>query len=667
VPLAPGQVLNNRYRILKLLGQGRFGAVYRAWDNELGCPRAVKENLDTSPESQSQFESEAQTLETLSHPSLPKIVDHFVIPGQGQYLVSEFVEGKDLREMLRRFSKPWPEAQALEWIGQICDALGYLHAQTPPVIHRDIKPVNIKITPSGEGGRRAMLVDFGNARIFDPDLTSATGARTATTGYSPPEQYGRGDPDEQSDVFALGCILYHVLTGQVPADSVDVAMGHTPPPPPAAALNPAVSPGVSGAIEKAMQLDRSQRWRSVDELKQALFFPSPADAVAGSPVQQNLAYPSGEALSGGETYPDAAPPMTPVYPAALSETMPVASEAGKRSLPWGWIGAALGLIVLLFLAALFVLRRLPPFASTSAGLAAGTPLAPAMVVVPSPTAYADSLPLSLTDDKGVEMALVPAGEFLMGSTEADPDAYDDEKPQHAVYLDAFYIDLSEVTNDLFTRFVEATGYRTEAEKAGHGRVFNTSTKRWEDISGADWHHPRGPSSSLSGLGAHPVVQVSWNDASAYCAWRGARLPTEAEWEKAERGWDGRIYPWEDGGPQGDLLNFADRNLDVDWADKTTDDGFQFTAPVGSYPAGASPYGMLDMAGNVWEWTQDWYLDTFYQGSPFRNPLGPSAGEHRVVRGGSWINEAKYLRAAFRSGYEPATWSGILGFRCARSP
>ncbi|MEW5871478.1 MAG: protein kinase [Chloroflexota bacterium] len=134
--ISPGSILNNRYRIVKLFGQGGFGAVYRVWDINLDFPRALKENLDTSLESQRQFKREAQILTMLTHSYLPKVIDHFVIPGQGQYLVMDFVEGEDLQAMLNRVGAPLSEPQALEWVGQICDALGYLHAQNPPVIHR---------------------------------------------------------------------------------------------------------------------------------------------------------------------------------------------------------------------------------------------------------------------------------------------------------------------------------------------------------------------------------------------------------------------------------------------------------------------------------------------------------------------------------------------------
>ena len=173
----------------------------------------------------------------------------------------------------------------------------------------------------------------------------------------------------------------------------------------------------------------------------------------------------------------------------------------------------------------------------------------------------------------------------MGSTDADTEAYPHEKPPHKVYLGAFWIDRTEVTNAMFAKFVAASGYKTDAEKVGKGWVFDGASKSWKETSGADWQHPRGPGGNVARLDQHPVVLVSWNDAAAYCAWAGRRLPTEAEWEKATRGTDGRKFPWGYQNVAGDLLNFADRNLDMDWADKSADDGYQFTAPVGSYPKG----------------------------------------------------------------------------------
>jgi formylglycine-generating enzyme required for sulfatase activity len=194
-----------------------------------------------------------------------------------------------------------------------------------------------------------------------------------------------------------------------------------------------------------------------------------------------------------------------------------------------------------------------------------------------------------------------------------------------------------------------------------------STK-WVKVSGANWRHPRGPFYGLEGLENHPVSYTSWNDAQAYCRWAGRRLPSEAEWEKAARGTDGRVFPWGDQKPDPSLLNFADRNISLAWADPQADDGYAFTAPVGTYPLGASPYGALDMAGNVWEWVNDWYDPYYYrQQAAWYNPTGPPLRSGRVLRGGSWADSGPVTRSSIRLAYYPTHWYAVYGFRCVQSP
>ena len=263
---------------------------------------------------------------------------------------------------------------------------------------------------------------------------------------------------------------------------------------------------------------------------------------------------------------------------------------------------------------------------------------------------------------GAVLVYLPAGDYLMGSPEGSAGAQADEMPQHWVSLGASWIDLSEVTSAMFARFVQATGYVTEAERAGSGSVLTGDT--WGVVAGADWRHPLGAGSSLDGLEQHPVTLVSWSDAASYCAWAGRRLPTEAEWEYAGRGaLDGALYPWGNADLSGSRANFADASLGTGWADLTINDGWRLSAPVGSYPDGASPFGVLDLAGNVWEWVQDWYDPGAYAAPAAANPGGPAQGSGRILRGGGWSHAWSALRLAARRSDDPAARSADVGFRC----
>ncbi len=241
---------------------------------------------------------------------------------------------------------------------------------------------------------------------------------------------------------------------------------------------------------------------------------------------------------------------------------------------------------------------------------------------------------------------IPAGEFVMGSDKAmDKLAYDDETPQHTLYLPEYRIARIPVTVAQFAAFMAANpGYRTTAEQ--QGTASNWTGSEWKEIKGADWAHPRGPGSDVRAKQDHPVTCVSWHDALAFCKWAGVRLPTEAEWEKAARGPDGGIWPWGDRAPNSGVCNF----------NMTVGD----TTPVGSYPDGKSPYGLLDVAGNVWEWTSSLFRPYKYDAGEGRED--PKTDGGRTLRGGSFGNVAQLVRCACRGWGLPLSRGGSLGFR-----
>jgi formylglycine-generating enzyme required for sulfatase activity len=297
-----------------------------------------------------------------------------------------------------------------------------------------------------------------------------------------------------------------------------------------------------------------------------------------------------------------------------------------RPLLWpGWLGPALLLAILVMWAMFFWSGDRAEFAQPVAAEALSIVTATRTPTPPPPTRVRP------TDEQ--VMVYVPAGEFFMGSPVDDPLADEDEWPRHAVYVDGFWMDRTEITNQQYHLCVEAKG----CEPASY------------------------QSSNFAGAQL-PVVGVDWFQAAAYCEWTGARLPSEAEWEKAARGLDGRVYPW---GFQfeGDRLNYCDQNCIQDWKDSDVDDGYKYTAPVGSYPTGASPYGVLDLSGNVWEWTADWYAADYYTQTPYRNPTGPASGQQRVIRGGAWHYTGRSLRSVNRHKDTPIFRYDKTGFRC----
>lgn len=261
--LQPGSLLNQRYRIEEVVAQGGMGALYRAFDLTLNIEVAVKENFFTGENHARQFRLEAIILAGLRHPNLPRVTDHFTIEGEGQYLVMDYIDGADLREMLREHG-PLPEAEVVRIGAAVCEALDYLHARQPQVVHRDIKPGNIKVSPGGG----VYLVDFGLAKISQSGEHTTSGAQALTPGYAPPEQYGQGT-EPRSDIYSLGATLYAALTGQVPEDAMTRAMGIKDLTP-IREHRPDVTLLTATVIQKAMELSLNNRYQTGAEFSAAL-------------------------------------------------------------------------------------------------------------------------------------------------------------------------------------------------------------------------------------------------------------------------------------------------------------------------------------------------------------------------------------------------------------
>jgi formylglycine-generating enzyme required for sulfatase activity len=272
--------------------------------------------------------------------------------------------------------------------------------------------------------------------------------------------------------------------------------------------------------------------------------------------------------------------------------------------------------------------------------------------------------LALAVENPDDMVRIPAGEFRMGAS-ADSGGLPDEQPERSILLSAYYIDRFEVTNEAYLLFVSITGHRMPENS-------NSSATLWKD---------RKP---IPGIERHPVVNVSWSDAETYCRWAGKRLPTEAEWEKAARGTDGRRYPW------GNRWDFSLANSASYWADRTVEfnsgadweafwikgdgariakqkglNGEVLTMPIGSFPSAVSVYGLFDMAGNAAEWVQDWYDPNYYSSAPLTNPPGPQRGAIKSMRGGSWLKPAVSLRTSDRDWGTMDSRPSGTGFRCAQ--
>lgn len=390
--LEQGTLLNGRYRIVDILGQGGMGSVYRAMDENLGVEVAVKENLFTTDEYSRQFRLEAVILASLRHQNMPRVTDHFVIDNQGQYLVMDYIEGEDLRQRMERLGVI-PEEDAILIGAAICDALTHLHSRKPPVLHRDIKPGNVKITPDG----RVFLVDFGLAKLVQGSQATTTGARAMTPGYSPPEQYGTARTDPRSDIYSMGATLYAALTGIIPEDGLARVMDNVQ----LTSIrkrNPKVSRRLATAIEKAMEAYPDDRFQSADEFRRALLNSS-SKTQHFTDLDLNISVPPPPEgpleLSEGMKTASELSPSTPVQVmvnAMTTSTMRLRRRMRRYTTFTTWAA-----LIIFVLTVWFLWSNNPAFHAAVVGM---LPPDVAQTYAPNPTATATTKPTDIPTSEG---------------------------------------------------------------------------------------------------------------------------------------------------------------------------------------------------------------------------------------------------------------------------
>ncbi|MBI3359702.1 MAG: SUMF1/EgtB/PvdO family nonheme iron enzyme [Chloroflexi bacterium] len=717
-----------RYEILRELGRGGMAIVYLARDPYMKRQVAIKvlpRQFTFDPQFRARFEREAEAVATLEHAAIVPVYDYGEHDEQ-PYIVMRYMPGGALHARIA--GHPQSLIAIVPVFSRVAAALdeaherGIIHRDLKPRnILFDAKGEaylsDFGIAKIGETS--AALT--GSALVGTPAYMSPEQAQGRKDIDRRSDVYSlgvilfemlTGRTPYEADT-PMGLAMMHLVE---PVPSV-------------LAVKPDSPPECEAVVRRALAKDRDHRYPTAGEMARAVseiagyrVYPAPPEerptGIEPAPslqrVEQDAPGLSPVSELGGRERAGGADDYHPTVPqsATLLPTLAPSRILSRSRIRAGAIG--LIAFVLLALGGVFAFPRLvnrptevpaislatatfvpaatrpptqtltPTRAPTQSPISTAT-RAPTQTLTPIPTAtraptqtLSPTLTLTpratpgftpslspgstlVSDKDGMAQIFVAAGPFEMGSDSG----LSDEQPVHTVTLDDYWIDRTEVTNAMFTEFVKATGYQTEAEAHGRSSVFTLSSEVWEQTAGADWQHPRGPGTSLDGLADHPVVHVSWHDARAYCEWAGRRLPTEAEWEKAARGTDGRTYPWRTENVTEKLLNFADRNLNVGWADNSLDDGFEFTAPVGSYPGGASPYGAWDMAGNVWEWVSSLYRAYPYDPNDGRENLTSTAA--RVLRGGSWLNGQDLVRAAVRVKGKPTDSLEYAGFRCARSP
>ena len=623
--LAAGEVLGDRFLLGRMLGQGGFGVVYLGRDLRLDARVAIKEYFPRNFAARSRdgqtvhatggddpdaygrglrrFVREARvSTKFRSHPNVVTVLDYVEAHGTA-YLVMEYLEGRSAAELAKAHGGRLDEAIAVEIAIAALDGLHAVHELG--LVHHDVKPANVYVTREGP----VKLMDFGAVRHA---LGAGSGHSTMylTPGYAPPESYAAFDKggegrwtttggwsSPQGSLHAIG--PWTDVYG-VGAMLWELLVGRPP---------------TDAQQRQALQVTGSDPVQSPREVVGDI-----VSLEVSAAVMKSLALRSGDRFQHARSMQDALLPPV-VAPPEPPRPKPLPPEPPPPEPPPAPVGgnSAMRMAMVVGAIALAGILGWQAAASRSEG----------------------------RSEPGVGMVTVPAGEFWMGcNPKVDTECAADEKPGRTMTLPAFSIDRTEVTVEAFARCVDS------GLCSAHGLTmpFWDGEERPKWAKWCNW--------GKAGRERHPINCVYWSQAAAYCKWAKKRLPTEAEWEKAARGTDGRKYPWGntgydalEGGVQ--VANIADQSAKGEFRGWATteryDDGAVGTSVVQRYRAGRSPYGADDMIGNVWEWVSDWYTE----------------GKYRSIRGGGWSLKPAYARASARPGYDPMRRYGGVGFRCAQ--
>jgi formylglycine-generating enzyme required for sulfatase activity/tRNA A-37 threonylcarbamoyl transferase component Bud32 len=685
--LEPGAIFGKDFRIVRPLREGGMGAVYIAEQLSTGKQRALKvmaPQLATDPATRDRFVLEARAGSRIESDHVVEVVTAGIDETTGSpFLVMELLRGEELADAAARMG-PMPLGDVAEVLSQMGHALELAHAQG--IVHRDLKPENVFLASSRrrDAAFTVKILDFGIAKLVEDSLKKTGTQPLGTPLFMAPEQTDRKGPIRPAtDVWALGLIAFKLLTGrdywtadgslgmllrEICVDPMPFAsaraeeLGKRPLEDGQFAV-PTLPPGFDAWFARCVNRDVEARFPDAGEAVRAFAELVTTDAPRGAlvaatgPVGSGALPPPVLVVTGGSDV-SALGSTKLATDAALAHT-----AQGSKSGGGAKVGLAVAAVVLLG-GGLFAYETLRAKAETSVATSSSVGSA-----IPAPVASASasssppgSTPAATTCPDG--MVFIKGGSMFMGTRELGPES--DSMPPHPVKVSSFCLDKTEVTTRSYLACAEKGDCERPPKTVSWPKIAPADLKLYSPFCNAP-HEDRGD---------HPINCVAWSMAEGFCKKHSARLPTEAEWEFAARGPSQHNYPWGDEAPGPTYLNACGTEC-ANWfaahGDKhhavmyDAGDGYPGTAPVGSFKAGASGGGVLDLAGNVWEWSADWYAPYAAGTEAVVDPKGPTTGDSRVIRGGDFFSShADWARPAYRYKLDPDNYNHAVGFRCATS-